>query len=88
MTTTPEPTDKLDAMATPAAASAVDGVGMVNGPEDEVFDWAATNWRAVEDDVRRLRQRIFTASQAGISARQPALGACLSRLPGNGLGRF
>ena len=56
---------------------------MVNGPEDEVFDWAATNWRAVEDDVRRLRQRIFTASQAGISARQPALGACLSRMHGN-----
>jgi len=65
MTTTPEPKDKLDAMTTPAAASAIDGVGMVNGPEDELFDWAATNWRAVEDDVRRLRQRIFTASQAG-----------------------
>jgi len=25
----------------------------------------AVDWRAAEDDVRRLRQRIFTASQAG-----------------------
>ena len=39
--------------------------GVVNGPEDEVTDWASVDWRTVEDDVRRLRQRIFTASQAG-----------------------
>jgi RNA-directed DNA polymerase len=38
---------------------------MVNGPEDEVLDWDAVDWRQVEDDVRRLRQRIFTASKAG-----------------------
>ena len=38
---------------------------MVNGPEDDVLDWDAVQWRAVEDDVRRLRQRIFTASRAG-----------------------
>ena len=38
---------------------------MVNGPEDEVLDWEAVDWRQVEDDVRRLRQRIFTASKAG-----------------------
>ena len=37
----------------------------VNGPEDDVFDWDAVDWRRVEDDVRRLRQRIFTATQAG-----------------------
>ena len=37
----------------------------VNGPEDEVTDWDAVDWRRVEDDVRRLRQRIFTATQAG-----------------------
>ena len=37
---------------------------VVNGPEDEVLDWDAVDWRAVEDDVRRLRQRIFTATQA------------------------
>ena len=38
---------------------------MVNGPEDDVLDWDAVDWRQVEDDVRRLRQRIFTASRAG-----------------------
>jgi len=37
----------------------------VNGPEDEVLDWDAVDWRQVEGDVRRLRQRIFTASKAG-----------------------
>ena len=37
----------------------------VNGPEGDVIDWDAVDWRAVEDDVRRLRHRIFTATQAG-----------------------
>ena len=37
----------------------------VNGPEDRLVDWHAIDWRAVEEDVRRLRQRIFKASQAG-----------------------
>ena len=35
---------------------------MVNGPED-VFDWDAVNWRAHEQDVARLRQRIFKATR-------------------------
>jgi RNA-directed DNA polymerase len=38
---------------------------MVNRPEDDVIDWPSINWRQVEDDVRRLRQRIFTASRDG-----------------------
>jgi len=38
---------------------------MVNGPEDEIIDWDAVDWRRVEDDVRRLRQRIFTTTQQG-----------------------
>jgi RNA-directed DNA polymerase len=51
----PEPTDKLDTAAqTP-----------VSGPEDAVFDWRQIDWRAVEEQVRRLRQRIFAASKAG-----------------------
>jgi hypothetical protein len=49
---TPEPMGKLDTVT-------------VNGPEGDVLDWDAVQWRAVEDDVRRLRQRIFTASKAG-----------------------
>jgi RNA-directed DNA polymerase len=40
-------------------------VGTVNGPEGEALDWPSIKWRHVEDDVRRLRQRIFTATQAG-----------------------
>src|SRR5919201_6314536 len=38
---------------------------MVNGPEGDVLDWDAVDWRRAEGDVRRLRQRIFTASKAG-----------------------
>ncbi|MEV0624158.1 group II intron reverse transcriptase/maturase [Nonomuraea sp. NPDC050404] len=38
---------------------------MVNGPEGEVLDWDAVDWRQAEDQVRRMRQRIFTATQAG-----------------------
>ena len=36
---------------------------MVNGPEDLPFDWDAVDWRVCEDEVRRLRQRIFKATQ-------------------------
>ena len=50
--TTPEPADKLD-------------TDVVNGPQDDNLDWDAIWWRPVEEDVRRLRQRIFKASQAG-----------------------
>jgi RNA-directed DNA polymerase len=38
---------------------------VVNGPEDALLDWDAVGWRHVEQDVRRLRQRIFAASRAG-----------------------
>jgi RNA-directed DNA polymerase len=34
----------------------------VNGPED-VLEWDAIDWRACEQDVRRLRQRIFKAAR-------------------------
>jgi RNA-directed DNA polymerase len=34
----------------------------VNGPEDGLV-WAAIDWRACEQNVRRLRQRIFKAAQ-------------------------
>ena len=52
---TPEPKDKLDTTATV----------VVNGPEDVNLGWRQIDWRACEASVRRLRQRIFTASQAG-----------------------
>jgi RNA-directed DNA polymerase len=46
-----EPRDTLDASA--------------NGPEGECVDWLSIDWRRIEADVRRMRLRIFTASQAG-----------------------
>ena len=56
---TPEPKDKLDATA----------MAVVSGPEDAILDWRQIDWRSVEENVRRLRQRIFTASKAGDLAR-------------------
>ena len=50
---TPEPKDKLDTEV------------VVSGPEDDAARWRQVDWRRVEADVRRLRQRIFTASKAG-----------------------
>jgi RNA-directed DNA polymerase len=47
------------------AAKVADGGAAVNGPEDETLEWLAVDWRAAEENVRRLRQRIFAASQAG-----------------------
>jgi RNA-directed DNA polymerase len=53
----------LDIMTTPPAETSGD-VAVLNGPEDESLDWLAIDWQATEEDVRRLRQRIFTASRA------------------------
>jgi RNA-directed DNA polymerase len=53
VTTTLEPKGKLGATV------------VVNGPEDGLPGWDAVSWRAAGENVRRLRQRIFTASQAG-----------------------
>src|SRR5689334_7539420 len=56
MATTAEPKGTLD--ATPPS-------GTVNEPEDELLSWHEVDWAAAEENVRRLRQRIFAASQAG-----------------------
>ena len=66
LTTTLEPKGKLDTMATHGTGAAVTvsaNVAVVNGPEDDVADWHALDWRAAEDDVQRWRQRIFTPSR-------------------------
>ncbi|MGI5133756.1 group II intron reverse transcriptase/maturase [Streptomyces sp. CA-106110] len=49
----------------PTTDSAVGGEAAVNGPEDTSTDWLSIDWQTAEEQVRRLRQRIFTASQAG-----------------------
>lgn len=41
------------------------GAAVMNGPEDDGVDWDSVAWPQVQTEVRRLRQRIFTASQAG-----------------------
>ena len=57
----------------------------VNGPEGEVLDWDAVDWRRVEDDVRRLRQRIFTATQEGDLEKVRNLQKLMLRSRGNAL---
>ena len=51
------------------AAQAVPVTGTANGSLDDQLDWHAINWRKEEEAVRRLRQRIFTASKNGDLAR-------------------
>jgi len=42
----------------------LDATAVVNGPKD-AEDWYGIDWDQAERDVRRLRQRIFAASQEG-----------------------
>jgi RNA-directed DNA polymerase len=77
VTVTSEPKDKLGAAATL--------VGVVNGPEGAIPDWTAVDWRRVEVDVRRLRQRIFTASRAGDLAKVRSLQKLMLRSRANTL---
>ncbi len=62
--------DKLGAAATDGTTTVIDFTAsglsrpVVNGPEDPT-DWDAIDWRVQQDRVRRLRQRIFKATQAG-----------------------
>ena len=71
----PEPTDKLDAATVVA----------VNGPEDATLAWDAIDWRQAEDDVRRLRRRIFAASKAGDLGRVRSLQKLMLRSRANTL---
>jgi hypothetical protein len=56
-----EPRDKLDVTAVLDAIMVADGGEVVNGPEGMPVDWQSIDWRRVEGDVERLRQRIFAA---------------------------
>src|SRR5574340_1598310 len=63
-----EPMGKLDITldATVVVAEVTDTAGemVMNGPKD-LLDWDSVDWRDQEQRVQRLRQRIFTATQAG-----------------------
>jgi len=61
---TPEPKGKLDTMNGIPDAVASAPVP-VNGPEDGFPEWDQVDWGQAEENVRRLRRRIFAASQAG-----------------------
>jgi len=67
-----------------AVASAMAALG-VNGPEGAVQDWDSIDWRSREDDVRRLRQRIFKATQAGDWAKARSLQKLMLRSRSNTL---
>src|SRR6266545_1999516 len=58
---------------------------MVNGPKDAGLDWDAVDWRAAEDEVRRLRQRIFAATRAGDHKRVRSLQKLMLRSRSNTL---
>jgi len=53
--------------AAPEVAEVAAAPRIVNGPEDQPrnapVQWSKIDWRAQEEQVRRLRQRIFTAAQ-------------------------
>jgi RNA-directed DNA polymerase len=72
-------------MTMPETTVVADGGDMANGPEDQPLDWNAVRWRAVEDEVRRLRQRIFAASQAGDHKRVRNLQKLMLRSRSNAL---
>ena len=73
MTEIPEPKDKLDAEV------------VASGPEDDAERWRQVDWRRAEADVRRLRQRIFTASKAGDLSRVRRLQKLMLRSRANTL---
>jgi hypothetical protein len=75
----PELTGKLDTAVNP------DGVAGVNGPEDGFIDWDAVSWSSVDEDVRRLRQRIFAATRAGDYRRVRSLQKLMLRSRSNAL---
>jgi RNA-directed DNA polymerase len=59
---------------------------VVNGPEDESpVNWFEIDWAKAEGDVRRLRQRIFAASQAGDLKRVRNLQKLMLRSQANAL---
>ena len=75
MTEAPEPKNKLDATTIAGA----------NGPEGVTLAWDAIDWRACEDSVRRLRQRIFAATKAGDLSRVRSLQKLMLRSRANTL---
>ena len=73
----------------PAVAEVTAATRKANGPEDRPRDapaqWDKVDWRAQEGQVRRLRQRIFKASQEGDLAKVRSLQKLMLRSRANTL---
>jgi RNA-directed DNA polymerase len=65
------------------SVSLADTDAVVNEPDGVPLDWDQVNWRSVERDVRRLRQRLFAAERAGDSARVASLQKLMLRSRSN-----
>jgi RNA-directed DNA polymerase len=65
--------------------SMLDTTMVVSGSEDGSPDWNRVNWGQAERDVQRLRQRIFSASQAGDPKRVRNLQSLMLRCRANAL---
>jgi RNA-directed DNA polymerase len=63
----------------------LDATKVANGPEDARGGWHQIDWRQTDASVRRLRQRIFTASQAGDLKRVRSLQRLMLRSRANAL---
>jgi len=57
----------------------------VNGPEDGLPEWDQVDWGQAEENVRRLRQRIFAAARAGDLGKVRSLQKLMLRSRSNAL---
>lgn len=74
-------------IVTSASAGTLDAATSVsvNGAQDLLEDWDQVAWDRVEAEVRRLRQRIFTASRAGEHRKVRSLQRLMLRSRANAL---
>ena len=77
--------DAMTAMSTAMSAGSVEANGPEDGDQDPDPDWYDIDWDRVEDDVRRLRQRIFAAARDGDHQRVRNLQKLMLRSRSNAL---
>jgi len=77
--------DAMTAMSTAMSAGSVEANGPEDGDQDLDPDWYDIDWDRVEDDVRRLRQRIFAAARDGDHQRVRNLQKLMLRSRSNAL---
>ena len=70
---------------TASAGAAATGAVEVNGPEGGFPDWDQVDWGRAEENVRRLRRRIFAASRAGDLKKARSLQKLMLRSRSNAL---